>query len=302
MKATLPPLIIITGPTATGKSDFAVEVAQKIGGEIISADSRQLYIGGDLCSGKITEAEMKGVKHYMISVYNIKRRVSVVQYQKKVLKIIKKIYARGKIPILCGGTGMYIDAVATGMHFPHVKPNPTLRKELEKKTLAELQLLLAEKDSERLSTIDTQNKRRLIRAIEISEALGSVPKMVIRPTYNTLYISTDMNNEVLKERIKSRLLARLSSGMIDEIHSLKKSGISIAKLISLGLEFKHLSYYTLGKETYEEMIYGLTQDIYNYAKRQKVWWKKHTDIHYFNPLLTEEREHTKDYIERWLRT
>ena len=160
-------LVVIVGPNASGKSDLAVKLAKKFNGEVVSADSRQVYKGMDIGTGKITKEEMQGIPHYLLDVASPKRRFSVAQYQKKAIEAIKKIQKKGKLPILCGGTGFYVQAVVDGLVFPKVKPDWKLRKKLEQKSAKGLYEYLKKLDPERAKTIEKDNKRRLIRAIEI---------------------------------------------------------------------------------------------------------------------------------------
>ena len=171
-------VIIILGQTSTGKSDFAVEIAKQVNGEIISADSRQVYIGMDLGTGKITKKEMRGVPHHLLDILSPNKTFTVNDFQKIANKKIEEIIKKGKVPIICGGTGFYIDAVVDGTVFPNVPPNKKLREELSKKSSEELLKILIKLDKDRAENIDINNGVRLIRAIEIAKSLGSVPKTI----------------------------------------------------------------------------------------------------------------------------
>ena len=177
MKNSEQEIIVVVGPTASGKSDFAIALAIKNNGEIISADSRQLYKGLDIGTGKITDEEMKGIKHHMLSVYDLTEDVSVASFARDAAPIITDILNRGKTPIICGGTGQYIDALIFNTQIPKVKPNKSLREELEKLNTEDLVARLQASDPARSSAIDPHNRVRLIRAIEIAEELGYVPKL-----------------------------------------------------------------------------------------------------------------------------
>jgi tRNA dimethylallyltransferase len=268
-------IIVVCGPTATGKSDYAVELAQKINGEVISADSRQVYKGLDIGSGKITKREMKRVPHHLLDVASPKRIFSVTQYKKLVDKAIKDILARGKTPILCGGTGFYIDTVIYDQNIPAVKPNKTLRKQLEKLSLEQLSAKLQDVDHERFETIDTKNKVRLIRALEIIDSLGSVPKTQRIKKYNVEWVYLDLADEALKKRIHDRLLKRMRLGMIKEVENLHKEGVSWKRLESLGLEYRYLALFLQDKISKQEMLTQLEYAIWHYAKRQRTWFKKY---------------------------
>lgn len=272
---TYPRLIVICGPTATGKSDAAVALAQKENGEVISADSRQVYRGLDIGSGKITTREMKGIPHHLLDVADPKRVYSVAQFQKQATKAITTIIKRGKTPILCGGTGFYIDAVVSGTVFPSVRANAALRKKLSGKSATELAAILKQLDSKRYRTIDTNNKVRLIRAIEIATALGSVPKVSKKKQYAVEWIYLDFPDEVLKKRIHDRLLKRMKGGMLAEVTRLHASGVSWKRLEALGLEYRYLALYLQKKMTKEAMLETLEREIWQYAKRQRTWFKKY---------------------------
>ncbi len=271
-------LIVILGQTSTGKSDFAVEIAKKVGGEIISADSRQVYKGMDLGTGKITKKEMQGVPHHLLDVANPKKVFSVSDYKLLADKKIKEILKRGKVPILCGGTGFYIDAVVNGTILPEVAPNAKLRAMLAKKSVVELFKMLKKLDPARAKNIDSKNPVRLIRAIEIVKALGKVPKVKSGTEYDALKIGLTLPDEVLKKKIHTRLLARIKKGMPKEIENLHKQGISWKRMDELGLEYRYGVLYLQGKLTKKEMIEKLTTESWHYAKRQKTWFKRDKDI------------------------
>ncbi len=286
-----PKIIVIVGATATGKSDFAVQVAKKVKGEIISGDSRQVYKGMNLGTGKITKKEMRGIPHHLLDVISPKKVFSVSDFQKLAEKKIKEIIARGHVPILVGGTGFYIDAVVNGTALPEVPPNKKLRAELSKKSVVALFTLLKKLDPARAKTIDAQNPVRLIRAIEIAKALGKVPKLSPRSDlgekYNVLKIGLALPDEVLKKNIHTRLLARMKKGMIREIknlHSPKQGlGLSWKRMEALGLEYRYGALYLQGKLTKPEMLAKLESEIWQYAKRQKAWFKRDRSIVWVDP-------------------
>jgi tRNA dimethylallyltransferase len=268
-------LIVICGPTATGKSDYAVALAKEIGGEVISADSRQVYKGLDIGSGKITKKEMKGVKHHLLDVANPKRVFSVAQYKKLADKAMKAILKQGNIPILCGGTGFYINAVIFNQTFPEVPPNNILRKALKKLSLFQLQEKLRTLDPDRYETIDIHNKIRLIRAIEIATALGKVPAVTSLPEYNVEWVYLDFPDDQLKERIRARLLKRMKQGMVNEVQKLHDTGMSWKRLEALGLEYRYVALYLQKKISKEVMLEEIMSASWQYAKRQRTWFKKH---------------------------
>ncbi|HEX9722562.1 MAG TPA: tRNA (adenosine(37)-N6)-dimethylallyltransferase MiaA [Candidatus Paceibacterota bacterium] len=282
-------LIVIVGPTASGKSDLGVALAQKFAGEVVSADSRQVYRGLDIGSGKITKKEMLGVPHHLLSVASPKRKFSVAQYQKLAQKAIRDIQKRGKLPILVGGTPFYVYAAADGSLFPEVKPNPKLRAELEKLSTEQLLAKLKKLDPERVSTLQQssgqdKNKRRLIRALEIVITTGKpVPKLRMgengfRP--DLLMIGVKRSPEELKQRIHDRLLERLKHGMINEVDHLHDAGLSWKRLEEFGLEYRDVAKYLQGKISKKEMIENIQKESEDFARRQMVWFKKDPRIHW----------------------
>jgi tRNA dimethylallyltransferase len=285
-------LIIILGQTATGKSDFAVEIAKEINSEIISADSRQVYKGMNLGTGKITKKEMGGIPHYLLDVISPKKIFSVSDFQKMANKKVKEIIKKGKVPIICGGTGFYIDSLINGNIFPEVPPNKKLRKELVNKSTEELFEILKKIDKDRAENIDKNNPVRLIRAIEITKTLGKVPELSIsKSNHNILKIGLSLPDEILKERIKNRLISRIKKGMINEVKNLHdKEKISWKRLESLGLEYRYVSLFLQNKLNKEEMIEKLNTEIWHYAKRQKTWFKRDKDIIWINPNKKKDKD------------
>ncbi|MBN2093933.1 MAG: tRNA (adenosine(37)-N6)-dimethylallyltransferase MiaA [Candidatus Zambryskibacteria bacterium] len=299
-------IILILGPTASGKSDIAVKLALQLcsgqakklgieGAEIISVDSRQVYKGLDIGTGKITKSEMRGISHHLLDVASPilrlrsgqENRFTASDFKKQATKAIEKILSKNKIPIICGGTGFYIDALLGNKNIPEVPLNIKLRKRLEKKSTAELFEILRKLDKNRAKTIDKNNPRRLIRAIEICRALGSVPfhfaKASRDKTYDVLKIGIRIPDEKLKERIYKRLIARIKQGMIKEAENLHKKGLSWKRMIELGLEYKYLAWLCQKKISKRELIGNLNKAIWQYAKRQKTWFKKDKKIKWFAP-------------------
>lgn len=296
-------IIVILGQTSTGKSDFAVEIAKQIDGEIISADSRQIYKGMDLGTGKITKKEMKGIPHHLLDIISPKKIFSVTDFQKKAFKTINEITKREKIPIICGGTGFYIDAVVNGVIFPEVPPNKELREKLSKKSTLELFEILKKLDKERALNIDAKNGVRLIRAIEIVKALGKVPKIKTSSenNFDVIKIGLTIPDEILKEMIKKRMLLRIKKGMIKEVENLHNSGISWKRMNDLGLEYRYVSIYLQNKITKDEMIEKLNTEIWHFAKRQKTWFKRDKSIIWINPLEMKEKALTLNRIKEFLK-
>ncbi len=283
MRKQKPKVVVVLGQTATGKSDLAVLIAQKINGEIISADSRQVYTNLDIGSGKITKKEMGKVPHYLLDVVNPKKVFSVAEYKKLADEKIVDIIARGKTPIICGGTGFYIDAVVHNIVLPPVAPNIQLRKELNLKSEIELLRILQKIDSVRAKTIDTKNKVRLIRAIEIATALGSVPVPEKKSSpYNFIKIGLFAPKDFLAQKIEKRLLSRIKKGMLSEAKKLHENGLSWKRMEELGLEYRFMALYLQGKISKEEMLRDLQTAIIQYSKRQMVWFKRDKKIHWFD--------------------
>jgi tRNA dimethylallyltransferase len=276
-------LYVIVGPTASGKSDLAVELAKKHknGAEIISADSRQVYKGLDIGTGKITKKEMRGVPHHLIDVADPKKQFTVVQYIDLAKKALGVIIEKDKTPIIVGGTGFYIHALVDGIILPEVPPNKSLRAQLAQKSAMKLFSTLQRLDPNRANNIDPQNSRRLIRAIEIATALGKVPKVRSNPLpYAVKWIGLDMKPEILKKRIHDRLLKRVGNGMIAEAKHLHDKGLSWKRMEELGLEYRYLALHLQGKLTKQEMIEKLETEIWKYSKRQLTWFKHDPRIHW----------------------
>jgi tRNA dimethylallyltransferase len=287
----LPPTIykpvVIVGPTSSGKSELAVKLAKKFKGEIISCDSRQIYRGMDLGTGKISgkwknrKFLYRGIPHHCIDYVNPKRQYSVALFRRDAQKAISDILSRGKLPILCGGGGHWMDAVVYNQQVPDVKPNLKLRAQLEKKTTFELFERIVTKDPKRAKTIDRYNKRRLIRALEIINASGKPVPNVVQATglpLQALWLGVNTNQPDLYKKIDQRLNQRLKQGMVKEVQKLHRDGLSWKKLMSFGLEYKFISLYLQKKLSYDEMLVQLSYAIKHYSKRQLTWWKRNKDI------------------------
>lgn len=292
--AQMKKVLVILGPTASGKSDMAVRLAKKFKGEIISADSRQVYKGLDIGTGKITRGEMKGVPHHLLDIADPRRSFSVSQYKKLAEEERYFIESRNKLPIVVGGTGFYIDALAGSISLPEVPPNKKLREKLSKKTNTALFKMLLEKDRMRAKTIDPNNKVRLIRALEIVAALGKVPKIKTNPSNNFIYVG--LKPDDLNERIYQRLKKRMT-GMIKEAKELYKNGLSYKRMHELGLEYRYLAMFLQGKLTKEEMGEKLNIAIRQYSKRQMAWFKRNKKIKWFKP---DEYKEIEKYVRNML--
>jgi len=279
-----PKIIVIVGQTSSGKSDLGVNLAKKFNGEVIVADSRQIYKGINLGSGKITEEEMKGIPHHLLDLVDPKKNFSVHQFKKAAEKKIVEILRRGKVPIITGGTGFYVDAIIKGMVLPNVPPDPLLRKKLSKLTANELWLELSRRDPVRAKEIDKNNPVRLIRAIEIARYLGRVPRLgQARPKYEFIKIGLLFPEKILRKRIKARLRRRLRKGMAMELQALHEKGVSWERFEKLGFDQKYIALYLQGKLNENELQEKLLQANWNYAKRQMTWFKRDKEIRWFRP-------------------
>lgn len=292
-------VLVVLGPTATGKSALAVLLAKRFGGEVISADSRQVYKGLNIGTGKLTKKEMVGIPHHLLDVASPSRVFTVSHYKKLAEKALKKIWTKGKIPILCGGTGFYIRAIVDNIALPEVPPNKKLRAQLEKKTTEELFEILKKLDARRAKDIDRKNPRRLVRAIEIAKYLGKVPRLKASPPndMDVLEIGIDIPDKILKERISKRLDARIKQGMVAEVKKLHRNGLSWNRMEALGLEYRYLARYLQGKISKDRMVSKLEHEIWQYAKRQRTWFKKDKRIVWFRP---QERKKIEGLVEKFL--
>ncbi len=276
-----PKLIVVVGPTGAGKTALGVFLAQKFNGEIVSADSRQVYRGLDIGTAKVTQEEMGGVPHHLLDVADPQETFTVATYKNLAEEVIADIYERGHLPFLVGGSGFYIDAVLYDMSFPSVEPNEALRKKLEEQDAPELFTLLREKDPERAKNIDPHNRRRLVRALEIVKQEGAVSPLKKEKQYETLVLGTgvddwDAHDTWLLQRLKNRL----DGGMVEEVRALHKSGVSWERMDELGLEYRWVARYLQDKVDYEEMLEKLWIDIRQYARRQMTWFRRDPGIHW----------------------
>jgi len=289
----LPRILVVLGPTAVGKSALAVDLALKFEGEIVSADSRQVYRGLDIGSGKITRSEMRGVPHHLLDVISPADRMTVADWKLLADQAIEGILARGRLPIVVGGSGFYIQAVVDNVSPPAVFPNEPLRQELEQISTPELASRLQELDRDRWLAVDKSNRRRLIRAIEIASVIGSVPKLPeTEARYRSLQLGLKLTDTELKDRIKTRLKARVDQGLIAEVELLRTEGVSLERLDELGLEYRFAASHLQGLMSEGEMLDKLEIAIWQYARRQKTWFYRDQRIKWFSPEETEliERE------------
>lgn len=275
-------LIAIVGPTASGKTSLGIYLAQKLGGEVISADSRQVYKGLDIGTGKVTKKEMAGVPHHLLDVASPRSQFTVDQFVKKAERAYSGILKNLRIPIVVGGTGLYVDMLTGRMSYPNVGPNPTLRKQLERKTAEQLFAMLKKADPARAAAIDRHNPRRLVRALEIAKAIGQSPITsttgTTDNTYDVLWLGLDPGQDKLNTNIGKRLRARLNAGMVAEAKRLHKQGLSYKRMEELGLEYRYVSRLLQNKLEQKEFETQLEQAIRAYTKRQRTWFKRNKSI------------------------
>jgi len=270
-------MITILGPTASGKTPLAVAVARRVGGEIISADSRQVYRRMDIGTGKDL-SEYQSTPYHLIDICEPGTKYNLFQYQQDFFDAYQQIRGRGAVPILCGGTGLYIEAVLKGYHLSPVPQNQPLRDQLEGKSLDELTAILQELKQQNGSvmhnTTDVDSCQRAIRAIEI-ETYNREHPMPLRelPAIPSIIIGVHIDRELRREKITRRLKARLDEGMVDEVRRLLDEGIPADDLIYYGLEYKYLTEYIIGRLSYEEMFRLLEIAIHQFAKRQMTWFR-----------------------------
>ena len=295
-------MLTILGPTACGKTSFAVAIADRLGGEIISADSRQVYRGMDLGTGKdLADYEIDGriVPYHLIDIADAGEKYNVYRYQHDFLLAYNDIVSRGRVPVLCGGTGLYLESVLRGYRLCPVPQNPELRNLLEGKSLEDLTKVLLEyketNGSKMHNTTDVDTAQRAIRAIEIEEYYKEHPILDADfPDIDSLVIGLDISRDLRRLRITHRLQQRLDDGMIDEIRRLIDSGVSPDDLIYYGLEYKYLTLYVIGQLSYDEMFRQLEIAIHQFAKRQMTWFRgmerRGVHIHWIDATLpTEEK-------------
>lgn len=290
-------LITIIGPTASGKTAFAAALAARLDTEIISGDSRQVYHSMDIGTGKDLAdyvVDGKQIPYHLIDICNPGDKYNVFEYQHDFHKAFEEIQKKGKLPILCGGTGMYIESVLRGFKLLDVPQNPALRESLKGKSLAELEQILASYKVLHNKT-DVDSAQRAIRAIEIEEFYKTeAPDKREYAPINSLIIGVDIDRELRREKISRRLRARLDEGMVDEVRAILATGVKPEDLIYYGLEYKFLTLYIIGQLTYDEMISQLEIAIHQFAKRQMTWFRgmerRGLHIHWLDATLpTDEK-------------
>ena len=291
-------MLAVVGPTASGKTSLAVDIALAMpASEIISADSRQVYRGMDIGTGKdLAEYERDGVvvPSHLLDIVDAGEKYNLFEFQRDFLLAYNDITCRGAFPVMCGGSGLYVESVLKGYKLLPVPENAALRESLEEKSLEELTEILSRYKTLHNNT-DTDNKKRAIRAIEIEEYYRTCPvEERYFPQINCLTIGVDVDREVRRGRITRRLHERLENGMVDEVRGLLEKGVTAEQLIYYGLEYKYLTQYIIGELPYDEMVKGLEIAIHQFAKRQMTWFrgmeKRGVHIHWIDALLPRDKQ------------
>ena len=295
--------VVIVGTNASGKSALGVELARHFGGEVISADSRQVYTGLDIGSGKITKKEMRGVPHHLLDVCSPKKIFTAADFKHLGEKALNDILSREKLPIIVGGTGFYIDALLARSLLANTPPDEALRAALAKHSAEELFTQLETLDPTRAEMLKVKNehrhKRRIIRALEVARSpVSKVTPRTHSPqkphaqedSLDILWIGLRWSDEALRARIHERLHARMRQGLVAEVQKLHEKGLSWKRMEALGLEYRYLSRYLRGTMSKDAMLAELETKTWQYAKRQRTWFRRNPDIHWFENGNTKVAE------------
>jgi len=279
-----PKVIAVVGPTASGKTSLSIEIAKKFNGEVISADSRQVYRGMDLGTGKVTPAEMHGVQHHLLDVADPMEIYTGIDFKRDATIALNRITQRTHLPIVAGGTFFYLELLRGNMQGAPVQPNPEFRQTLDPYSNEELLDLLREKDPHRADNIDPNNRRRLERSLEIIHTLGAVPEVrAIESDYDWLLLGVDIPKQTLHKNITARLEARLEQGMIDEVQHLLDTGVTSKRLDDFGLEYRYVLKYLQQEISYPEMCEQIETKSRQFAKRQLTWLRRYPEIQWIEP-------------------
>lgn len=283
MKQTKPLLITIVGPTASGKSSLGIELAKRVDGEILSADSRQIYREMNIGTAKITEEETDGILHYLLDIRNPDEEYSMAEFQHDAFEIIDEILSREKQPIVVGGTGLYISSVVENWNIPSVPPNVELRKQFVALSTEELYQKLEQQDPEIASSIDPNNRHRLIRMLEKSATGVDYSASKNPPLYDVIQFGIQVDRDALYERINHRVDAMMNEGLLEEVHVLgEKYGWDSPGINAIG--YRQLGMYIREEVTLQEAIELIKRDTRRYAKRQMTWFRRDTTIHWIQNL------------------
>lgn len=294
--------MVVLGPTASGKSSLGISLAQRFDGEIVSADSRQVYRGLDIGTAKVTPEEQALVPHHLLDVADVEEVYTVSQFQQQAISAINTIIEHGKQPFLVGGSPHYIQAVVDNLTIPAIPPQPALRAELETRPLAALLSQLEELDPQSAAVIDRNNPRRVIRALEVCLTSGkpfSEQRRVAAPLYRSLLLGIQWPRAVLYQRIDQRVDERMQQGMVQEVRDLLDRGISHARLEALGLEYRFISRWLRGEfATAQEMVERLKYAIHDFTRRQLTWFRKDTRIVWLEGNDTERAiQLVRDFLQ-----
>ncbi len=278
MSNALPKLVVVLGPTASGKSGLGIALAQRFNGEIVSADSRQVYRGLDIGTAKVTPEEQALVPHHLLDIADPREVYTVAQFQRDAVAAIDNILERGRQPFLVGGSPHYIQAVVDNLQIPHIEPQPELRAQLERRPLPELLAQLENLDPQSAARIDRNNPRRVIRALEVCLISGkpfSQQRRVAQPLYQSLLLGIQWPREVLYQRIDRRVDERMRQGMVQEVQGLLDKGVGHERLEALGLEYRYISRLLRGEFKSEaEMVEKLKYAIHDFTRRQLTWFRR----------------------------
>lgn len=314
MKSRRPKLVIIVGPTASGKSELAVRLARNFNGEIISADSRQVYKGLDIGTGKVPgkwryrkvptgkrslsawDFLYKGIPHHCIDFVPPKKTFTVAEYKKCADAAIWDISSRQKIPIIVGGTGFWVDTVVYNLNIPEVPPNQNLRRKLERKSALELFKMLQKLDPRRAKTIKPQNPRRLIRAIEVANVLGRVPELKRHYSYETLMLGLAHSYEVRLRKMRKRVRQMIQQGIVKETKKLLRQGVRRKRMKEFGFEYRAVLDYLDKRLTRRELANRMTKDTLQYSRRQMAWFKKNKEIHWLHKSAISAESLVRKFI------
>jgi tRNA dimethylallyltransferase len=301
MSNPLPKLVVLLGPTASGKSGSGITLAQHFNGEIISADSRQVYRGLDIGTAKVTPAEQALVPHHVLDVADPREVYTVAQFQQDAITAINDTLKRGHQPFLVGGSPHYIQAVVDNLDIPHIEPQPELRAQLEKRPLPELLAQLEKLDPQSAATIDRNNPRRVIRALEVCLISGnpfSQQRKMAEPLYQCLLLGIEWPREILYRKIDARVDERMQQGMVQEVQRLLDEGISHERLEALGLEYRYITRLLRGEfKNEDEMVQKLKYAIHDFTRRQLTWFRKDKRIVWVNGGDWEQAEElVRDFL------
>ncbi|MBI4086537.1 tRNA (adenosine(37)-N6)-dimethylallyltransferase MiaA [Candidatus Kaiserbacteria bacterium] len=297
MRTKLKKIVAIVGPTASGKTALAITLAKQFDGEIVSADSRQVYRGLDIGTEKITMSARDGVTHHLIDIADPREVYTAADFLRDASAAIADIVSRGKLPVVAGGTFFYVDVLLGNRSVADVPADPVLRSELETLSVETLYQKLLALDPEYAEHVDRHNSRRLVRAIEIAAAKGRMPVGTVTRRYDACVIGIDMPTTILRERTERRLDATLGAGLVEETKKLLAEGVPEERLEEIGLEYRVVLAYLRGEYAREEMRTVLAQKIWQYAKRQLTWLKKMKGVQW---VLSSEPEQAWELVKNFI--